>query len=264
MKEVKETISIFKVRWPEAALIVGLFVLANIGTLLSRSTRSDTIKAMIFICIGLSLMIVSSILKYGFLRTVYLQNQQKQSPTTLLNIGKHFFWRMVGYGLIYFVSYSILVWFTFLMIKYLASINTGFFETAKSTPWLFLLCSPLPMFVLIKVQLLMPAIILVSDCGVFESFKSLRKFRLLDLKELIALFCLQPILAFLWALLEIHYKAEAILRLISSSLHTATVSALGLIIAVTAVRFVSSLDLVQEGGANDSILEDLPEFPTEN
>jgi len=251
MTEIKKTLTILKARWPEVTLIVGLYVLAVLSNNLFRAARPDLTKTLILLRIpfslfSLTLMVVSTILNYGFLRTVYLEGQKGQTPMALLKKGISFFWRMIGFGLPFAIAYFILSWLIFLIIKYFTSIETGFFETAKVTPWLYQLCFIAPMLILIKVVLFIPALILVLDCGIFESFKFLRKCKLLDSRELVALFCLRTVLPFLWVFLRIPYNPETASQYILRSVPTVIGYVLWLIIAVIAVRFVASQNLVYD------------------
>ncbi|MBW8038395.1 MAG: hypothetical protein FVQ85_00150 [Planctomycetes bacterium] len=261
MAEIKKTLTILKARWPEVTLIIGLYALAVLSNNLSRATRPDLTKTLFLLRIpfslfSLTLMVVSMILNYGFLRTVHLEGQKVQTPMALLKTGRHFFWRMVGFGLIYIVPYFILAWLIFLIIKYFTFIDTGFLETAKVAPWLYQLCSIAPMLILIKVVLFIPALIIVLDCGVFKSFKFLRKCKLLDSRELVALFCLRMVLPFLWIFLQIPYNpatsSQYILRIVSSIIG----QFIGLIISVMAVRFVASLHLVYDNQPSSLDFED--------
>ncbi len=257
MTEIKKTLSILKARWPEVTLIVGLYTLAVLSNNLRRAARPDLTKAVSLLCLlfSLVLMVLSMILHYGFLRTVYLQGQKRQTPMALLKKGRYFFWRMVGFSLIYVVPYFILTWLIFLIIKYFTSIDTGFLETAKVAPWLYQLCFIAPMLILIKVVLFIPALILVLDCRVFESFKFLRKCKLLDSGELVALFCLRMVLPFLWVFLRILYNPETTSQYTLRIVPTVIGYVLGLIIAVTAVKFVASLNLEYDNSRSSLISE---------
>jgi hypothetical protein len=248
MSEIKNTLGILKARWPEVALIVALFALAVLSNNLFRAARGDVARTLtsLYIVFPLTVMVVSTILNYGFLRTVYLEGQKRQTPMGLLKKGRRFFCRMVGFGLIYLIPYFILAWLIFLMIKYFTSIDTGFFETGKVAPWLFQLCFIAPMLILVKPVLFVPALIFVLDCRVFESLRFLRKCRLLDSRELIALFCLRMVLPFLWALLQISYDAGTTSQYILRSVTTSISYFVWLIIAVSAVGFVGSLDLAYD------------------
>lgn len=261
MTEIKKTLAILKARWPEVTLIVGLYALAVLSNNLFRAARPDLTGTLFLLRIpfslfSLALIVVSIILNYGFLRTVYLEGQKRQTPMALLKKGRQFFWRMVGFGLIYVVPFLILAWFIFLIIKYFTSIDTGFFEIAKVTPWLYQLCFIAPMLILIKLVLFIPALIVVLDCGVFESFKFLRKCKLLDARELVALFCLRMALSFLWLFLRIPYHPETTSLYILKSVPAVIGYVLWLIIAVTAVRFVASLHLEYDNQPSSLDFED--------
>ncbi len=266
MNEIKETIAILKARLPEVTLIIGLFALANLSKSLFLPTKPDLTKTLFLINIPflLSLMVLSIILYHGFLRTVHLEGPKKQTPMVLLMTGKHFFWRMFGLGLIFAASYLILTWLIFLIIKYFTSIDADFTEFAKLTPWQHQLCFIAAMLILIKVTLFIPALILVLDCGVFKSFQFLRKCKLLESKELVALFCLDVVMPFLWILLKIPNNPETISQYILSIITIVINNILWLIINVTAVRFVGSLDLVYYGSEKDLNSESLLQPPTED
>jgi len=263
MTEIKKTLQILKARWQEVTLIVGLYALAVLSNNLFRAARPDLTKTLIlllripFSLFSLTLMVVSTILNYGFLRTVYLEGQKGQTPMALLKKGRSFFWRMIEFGLPFAIAYFILSRLIFLIIKYFTSIETGFFETAKVTPWLYQLCFIAPMLILIKVVLFIPALILVLDCGIFESFKFLRKCKLLDSRELVTLFCLRTVLPFLWVFLQIPYNPETASQYILRSVPIVIGYVLWLTIAVTAVRFVASLHLEYDNQPSSLDFEDL-------
>jgi hypothetical protein len=245
MTEIKKTLSILKARWPEATLIVGLYTLAVLSNNLRRAARPDLTRAVSSLCLlfSLTLMVLSMILNYGFLRTVYLEGEKRQTPMALLKKGRYFFWRMVGFGLIYVVPYFILAWLIFLIIKYFTSIDTDFFETAKVAPWLYQFCFIAPRLILIKVVLFIPALIFVLDCRVFKSFKFLKLCKLWEAKELLVLFFISMGLTLLWALLPKLNGIETPLEYIFTVVLSVSGHFIGLMIAVMAVRFVASLNL---------------------
>ncbi|MHC4586577.1 MAG: hypothetical protein ACYS3N_18760, partial [Planctomycetota bacterium] len=199
MSEIQKTLAILKARRPEVALIVGLYTLVELSHSLFNFTEADLTKTFFLpsIFFVLSMAIISMILYYGFLRTVHLEGPKEQTPMDLLKMGKHFFWRMVGFGFIYAGLYFILTVLIFSITKYFTSTNTGFFESAKSAPWLYRLCSTAAMLIMIKVSLFIPALIVVLDCRVINSFKLLSKFKLFKSKELVALFCLCTVMPLL-------------------------------------------------------------------
>jgi hypothetical protein len=266
MSEIQKTLAILKARRPEVALIVGLYTLVELSHSLFNFTEADLTKTFFLpsIFFVLSMAIISMILYYGFLRTVHLEGPKEQTPMDLLKMGKHFFWRMVGFGFIYAGLYFILTVLIFSITKYFTSTNTGFFESAKSAPWLYRLCSTAAMLIMIKVSLFIPALIVVLDCRVINSFKLLSKFKLFKSKELVALFCLCTVMPLLWLLLKIPENPETISQYIITIVTIVTGQVLGLTVAVTAVRFVGSLDLGYDGRITDSNSEDLLKYPRED
>ncbi len=268
MNEIQKTFAILRARWPEVTLIIGLYTLVELSHSMFGFTEPDVdvtktmfLPSILFI---LSLTVVAMILSYGFLRTVYLEGPKEQTPMDLLKTGKHFFWRMVGFGFIFASLYFIVMGLIFSIAKYFTSTNTGFIESATSTPWLYQLCSTATMLIMMKVSLFIPALILVLDCRVVNSFKLLSKFELFKSKELVALFCLSTVIHLLWLLLKIPENPETISQYIIKIGTIVTGQVLGLTVTVTAVRFVSSLDLGYDGRITDSNSEDLFEYPTED
>lgn len=266
MNETQKTLAILRIRWPEVTLIIGLYTLVELSHSLFGFTEPDVTKTLFLpsIFFILSLAAVSMILSYGFLRTIHMEGPKEQTPMDLLKTGKHFFWRMAGFGFIFTGLYFILIRIIFFIIKYFTSTNTGFIESAKSAPWLYQLCSTATMLIMIKVSLFIPALIIVLDCRVVNSFKLLSKFKLFQAKELVALFCLSTVIHLLWLLLKIPENPETISQYIITIGTIVTGQVLGLIVTVTAVRFVSSLDLEYDGPVTDSNSEDSFEYPRED
>jgi len=268
MTETKKSLAILKARWPEVTLIIGLATLVELSHSLFGFTEPDVdvtktmfLPSILFI---LSLTVAAMMLSYGFLRTVYLEGPKEQTPFDLLKTGKHFFWRMVGFGFIFAGLYFILTMLIFSITKYFTSIEAGFIESATSAPWLYQLCSTATMLIMMKVSLFIPALILVLDCRVVNSFKLLSKFKLFKSKELVVLFCLSAVIHLLWLLLKIPENPETISQYIIKIGTIVTGQVLGLIVTVTAVRFVGSLNLVYDSGMKDLGPEDVLETPRED
>jgi len=268
MTEIQKSLTILKARWPEVTLIIGLYTLVELSHSLFGFTEPDVdvtkttfLPSILFI---LGLTVVAMILSYGFLRTVYLEGPKEQTPLDLLKTGKHFFWRMVGFGFVFAGLYFILTILIFSIAKYFTSTETGFIESATSAPWLYQLCSTATMLILMKISLFIPALIIVLDCRIVNSFKLLRKLKLFKSKELVALFCLSTMTHLLWLLLKIPENPETISQYVITIGTIVTGQVLGLIVTVAAVRFVSTLDLRYDGSVTDSNSEDLFEYPRED
>ncbi|MCP4611875.1 MAG: hypothetical protein GY845_24495 [Planctomycetes bacterium] len=266
MTETQKTLAILKARRPEVSLIIGLYTLVELSYSLFGFTEPDVTKTWFLpsILFILGLTVVAMILSYGFLRTVYLEGPKEQTPMDLLKTGSHFFWRMVGFGFVFSGFYYLLTVLIFSIAKYFTSTEAGFIESATSAPWLHQLCLTAAMLIMMKVYLFIPALIIVLDCRVINSFKLLSRFKLFKSKELVALFCLSTAIHLLWLLLKIPENPETISQYIITIGTIVTGQVLGLIVTVTAVRFVGSLNLVYDGGMKDLGSEDVLETPRED
>lgn len=263
MTGIVKSLSIVKARWPEVILIIGLYSLADISYSLFNFEQPNVIN-MITLFFVFSLIIISTILNYGFLRTAHLEGSKKQMPIDLLKTGKHFFWRMVGFSLIYIIPYMTSAWIIFSIIKYFTPIDTGFLESSDSNPLIYNLCFVVTMLILIKITLYIPAFIFVLDCRVIESFNFLNKFKLSESKEIVILYFISTVMLLLEALLKIPNNAETILQHILRTGINIIQQLLWLIIAVMAVRFVGSLNLVYDSSRKNLDSEDMIENKTED
>jgi len=254
--EIKETLQILKARWQEASLLIGLGFLASLFTGILRVHRGYRLW-IVFICIDGMLLIVQTLLYLGFLRTVYLESDKQQSPLNLLQKGKHFFWRLCGLGLLYIIVLSILLRVIFWIVKIVTPIDGSLKEVA---PIVGQLCLSIAMLILIKVSLLIPALIIVLDCGAFESFKFIKKCRLRDAGELIALFCFQVASPLLGAFLPKLAEAKTILQYTLGIIPSTILYFISFIVSVMAVRFVASLGLVHDEQPRVLDFEDLRKY----
>jgi hypothetical protein len=256
MTETRKTLAILAARWPEATLIIGLYALADVSYSLFNLEEPDlaNILSVFFVLV---LAVISMMLNFGFLRTVHLEGVKKQMPIDLVRTGKHFFWRMVGFGLIYVGPYLGLGWIVFSIIRSFTSIETSFLESAEANPLIYSLCLAGSSLILIKISLFVQALIIVLDCGISKSFASLRECRLSEAKELVVLFCLSAALPLAWAYLRVPVNPETISQYILRIVTNVLRQVFELAVAVTAVRFVGSLDLVYDSGMTDSDSENI-------
>lgn len=245
MAEIKKTLAILKVRWPETSLIVGLYLLSKLLDICFRATKHQWPKTFLLLYVIFSLLITTiwMILYSGFLRTVYLEGQKQQSPLVLFRVGKHFFGRMLGLGLLGCFIVLILAWLIFLVTKQFTSIETGLWETAKIHPWLYSMCVILSDLLLIKFLLFLFPLIIVMDCRIFESFKFLKYCKLLHTKKLVALVLISYLFWFLWTFLPIDYTVATIPHYILRLVPSVVLMLVWLLITTAAVGFVGSLDL---------------------
>jgi len=269
MNEIKETIAILKARWPEVTFIICFSVMSLFVNKLhliagTGSTMSESLLGLVYLLLLFIIIVMNLLLTIGFQKTIHLTGKQRQSPMVLLRSGWHFLGRMVKVGLILTPIYCLLIWLTFLIGKKFTFIDTNFFKTAQSSPFLYQLCFAVPGFILIKPLLLMPTLIIVLDCQVFQSFKLLKKIRLFDAKELLALFLITTISTFYSAVLPKLNEPISTWQFALIIFFSALTRFLGLMIAVTVVRFVISLDLAYDSITNDLNSEKLLKPPIED
>jgi hypothetical protein len=261
MAEINKTLAILKARWPEATLIVSLNVVSLFVNKLHLMMKPKISPIQTTIGLGsllvfIVIMVIVLLLTIGFQRTIYLEGNKRQSPKVLLQMGKHFFGRIVAFGLIYIPVFWILAWLTFLAIKQFISIETGFLETAKVAPLVYQLCFTTATLILIKPLLLIFPLIVVLDCRISKSFKLLKQCKLLNARELIMLFLISMAVIFLRVFLPSIKSATTISQYILIVAWSAIQHFIGLMIAVMAIRFVASLNLVYDSKPSSLDLEE--------
>jgi hypothetical protein len=250
MTEVKKTLAILKSRWPEVVLIIVIYFLSMLSSPLITELRPKLIKTLSLVISFLSLLflLIQTLLRCGFLRTIYLEGPKRQSPFTLLRIGMHFLWRMFVLYLIYILPFFLsLLIFSKSVGKYISS------DKVSSSHTIYWFSTLYPVFVnsvLIKLILLIPALIIVLDCAIFDSFGFIRQYKLLNAKELVLLYFVNIAIGLLESIFSFYYwgttcsttQSQYTLIFIFSLI----TSFISLMIAVMAVRFVASQNLVYD------------------
>lgn len=240
MNETKKTLKIFKHRWPEVTLLIALqFMIPFLTKIILSENKQPNILFAFFVSILSFLVAIASILlKTGFLRTVYLENERPQLLRTLLQEGKPFFWRIVGLGMIY-VFILLLVFIT------IANLTNHPLQEQSSLLRNQLIITTVHLL-LIKFFLLLPAVIIVLDCSISSSFKALKFYKLTDAGQLVALFFFQICLGYLWLLLPISRNVESTSYVIITMLSAVVGNFIYLMLGVMAVRFVASSNIVYD------------------
>jgi hypothetical protein len=182
---------------------------------------------------------------FGFQRTVYTENQKRQSPLVLLREGKHFVLPLVGLGIIYTLALAYLHILVLSAIKYAAP---DLMDTRWGTSLIYQLSSTSVSLILMKPVLLIFPLIIVLDCSILQSFKILGRCRLRDARELVILFLISLGLPFLWELLPPQHGAT-ISYYFLTVLHIIVWRFIALMMAVMAIRFVASRNLIYDNGS---------------
>lgn len=243
MNEIKQTLNILKNRWPEVTLIIGLWFLHRLIILTLRIYPDIRILIQL-VAISLSLFVL--VVSTGFLRTVYLHQNERQSFRNMVRTGIHFFWRFLGLGIL--VGFTTMFFFWLLRITNTADV----ISPAISGPFIKIL--------LAKLTLLLPAIIIVTDCSISKSFSIMWKVKLLKAKPLLICFLIVNIVlpTLLMLFLPDFWRASLSITWANAIpvLYSVFSHIMSLMISIMAIRFASSLEL--PNGQFDHLQHNLP------
>lgn len=264
MKEIKNTLLIFKARWLEAAAIVGLSGVYPILSMLSRDVRnsnqtlSNTVIYLILVLVSFAVVIIQIMLFYGFQRSVYLFETRRNSLAELLKYGAYFFWRLIGFGIILAIAHFFLQWLISIPTAPFLCPDSTLFQRVKECPMVFAFHSSFASIVLIKPVLFISALIIVLDCKLFESFKFLKICRLPKAKEAVILYCVAILVStFLWALGQNLISPQSTEYYLYTFASSVLRTLLSLMWAVLAIRYVASLELDYDRQIQPAALDDL-------
>ena len=248
MTEIKKTLEILKARWLEVMLIIALDILSfsiNISRQILISHRIRPLFHTLLTLASLPFIVIIFLLIIGFQRTVYLEDRKRQSPLVLLREGKHFFWPLAGLGIIYSLALACLQILVLWAIKHAAP---DFMDTRWGASLVYQLPSTSVSLILMKPILLIFPLIIVLDCSILKSFKMLGRCRLRDARELVILFLVSLGLPFLWTFLPSPHGMTISHYLLTAS-HIIPGQFIDLMIAVMAIRFVASRNLIYDNGS---------------
>jgi len=231
MNEIKETLAIFKARWLEATLIIGLMLLPNL--------LNHIFDHRILISIaGFGIVSLGIIISAGFLRTVYLEQEKRQSLLDLMQIGKHFFLRLLGFGILCGLAAMLSLWLFGKINTYTGLSAT--FPFAQQIGFTFI------KVIFAKLIILIPAIIIISDCSLSKSFGLMWKVKLLKAKPLLIIFFIKIVVLPYLLLFFPNFRGTQPAITWSytvSILYSIMLLFLTLMVQMMAVRFVSSLGI---------------------
>lgn len=250
--KTKEAFEILKTRWPEVVFIIALGVLSFSMIPIAFHLTGNP-GYMLMTLVPFAFYIIILIFLTGFQRTVYLEDRKQQSLFILFQEGKHFFWRLFGLGLIYFLAMGCLQIFVLWTIQHTAP---DFMETRLGAATVSQLPPDLVSLILMKPVLLIFPLIIAFDCGIFTSFKMLGQCRLRDTRELVILFLISLGLPFLLDLLPYH-NGVTILHYFIMILRVIVSQFIDLMIAVMAIRYVAVQNLRYDKATGSSDAQDL-------
>lgn len=184
---------LLKARWQEAAMLIvlqtGLTIVMQ-DVMMRQSTPMPAGRGFL---LGLGLMgcgVIWQMLYMGFLRTASISGELPASPVELLREGRSFFWRVLGFQLIWGLLYV-------LALMVLLSLVSRFLLRQESPPdgsgWIAQACSGAVIILGVKYLLFVPAFVVVWNCTVLDAFRLTAGVRLTRLSNFVPVFV--PLLA---------------------------------------------------------------------
>ena len=246
MKYIREAFLILKTRWPEAAMLIVLAIALGILNMNFFTTEeSNASPEPVYALLSLLIMVFFLLFKLGFLSTANKSKDQHQQPLTLLKEGRRFFWRFALLGILYVTTYLVI---TFAIMPFFAPQDIANSNPEKLMPVfekVMLLDYIIVTLVFMKFIIFLPALVIANDVTVPLSFSLLKHCKLKEAKGLVILFLIPMAINVIWMLLpdfEIELKYQKIISILPALVN----HCLNLIIAVAAIRFVASLDLLYD------------------
>jgi hypothetical protein len=258
MEQLKQAIATIKNRWEEVTLIFGLFLMGSFalawispdvfeGLKEIRAGREPQIgdHVMLLMVFSIVVSLISMVLYLGFVSTVHGAQGGPQSAQVLFQTGKKFFWRILACMILFIVVLS------FLMTVVSAALaNMKLDENLYTAITIFL------MLILIKPTIMIPALIIVLDCRIFQSLGYLRDVKLWKSKELVILFCLQAIIL---VVLPFNSMEGGTWYYVLGLIPKTVTHFIRFIIFIIAVRHVSNYNLQYQRPADKVTSQGLPD-----
>ncbi len=233
MKYLKQTLSIFKTRWQELILIIGLnqFALVTLNYIAGKMDSEST-SLFLPMLFAVVVMIIASILLFGFLRTSLTAPLECHSPTDLLKTGKKFFWRVICLSLIFSgVIFLVSATLPHLLLDFINNTDLAQeFSVAAGR------------IIIIKPMIFTFACLYVLDCKFTESLLLFKKYDLGSANGALILYLLVTALVFLQPDIgnAKNFSNNALAQFITVS---ALSQILDIAITVIAIRFVAAEEL---------------------
>ena len=245
-----EIIEIIKRRWPEATLVIvfhaGLIAIADrVLTFTAPVENSPGVADPGYLPGGLDFVLgmgtmafwmVWQLLYIGFLGTSFINPAEPREPMELLRIGKRFFWRMLRFQLVFGCAYMVIILFIsgFLM-KIVAA--DGIIDNVPL--WIPPVSSFAAFAAMVKPLVFIPAVMIVRDRMVTETFMSLGQFPLARATKLMKLFFSCFAVIFLLSFAHSLTAPKTLIHYAVTCVYGLSTSFLLLLVSMAAVKFVA-------------------------
>ncbi len=254
---VRKAFDILRHRWPEVMLIVvlhaALMVFAEELASMSERMASDKaaqIPAWAGFLMGFGAILYAVIwmmLYLGFFKTAALEGANPQQPMHLLQSGRIYFWKILGFQILYGVILWILGSALFAL---LGALLWRANDLNQIPDWFAQLCVLAGLLFLLKPLLLIPARIIAADEPLGRAALSMRYDRLRDIDGLYKLFAASLAGIMLFMFISGLAPERSVVYYVLSGIHNLLFSLVFLWMTLAAVLYVQQqLDRQQESEA---------------
>jgi len=224
-------------RWPETIVVISLHVGAMLilGLFGGKTNLSEQVIFLMGFA-GALFAVLGQVAGVGFLRSAYLEPEVQKQPLELIAAGWGFFWRILLIGLLFGISLMVFTYVVYSLASFTGLVNSSPENIPQWVMQLFFLISTV---ILVKPILLLPAIIIVFDVSIKDSFRSLANYKIAEAKTLLLVFLLAVLFNFAQSFIPVPNLNSAPVDYVLYS-STAGVSVwLAIFVSLGAVLFVS-------------------------
>ncbi|HIJ67507.1 MAG TPA: hypothetical protein HPP51_04405 [Planctomycetes bacterium] len=239
-------ITVFRKRWPEAALVIILQALLMVlleeiagRASVAQQNPSAALPGHMGFILGMGttlLAIIWQMLYLGFLATACSQDAGPRQPAQLVSIGRLFFWRMLRFQILLGVIY---IGISFVILAVVQSVVLASKQVSGIPDWVVHLCSFAALVVLAKPMLFIPAVMIVRDRMVLEAVGLLKEYRFFEAKDLVRAFFLCFAAVYLLSFFLGMIKPNGAFYYAAVGLYAVVSSALIVAVTLAAVIFVA-------------------------
>lgn len=247
---MKKTLAIIKSRWQEVALIL-FFSCAAILLMLEHEKNVNAgagFSFMMAMVVG-GFMVLGYIFQIGFLRTIVFEPDRPFQPKELLMIGRLFLWRIVGFsvilGLAIFVLANSIV---ALMAFTIGGVEPGgdLAKQIENLPdWYPAIAMGVALLLTVRYWVFVPAVILVKDCRLLETFKLLKPLKFFKAGEVLLWLFLIFVFNGLAILADLYIKVNGNMETVITAVAMLASAFLAFGMQIAAVKHVKSIGSIK-------------------
>jgi len=141
---------------------------------------------LFFLGVGAAIFsIIAQMLFWGFLRSAAVGGVQPAEPMVLLRTGRPYFWKLLLFQLLLLPVVLLIILVIQVGVQMLLS---GKADLQTPPPlWLEIVGATATGLILMKPVYLIPALILLQNCGIWDALRNLRQIRMLEMRHFVTI-----------------------------------------------------------------------------